>query len=64
MPRRTRKGASTALACGDLLTLAADIVGAEPAHRAHGRGVVADGQVLVAARLGRPAHLLDGGAPV
>ena len=33
---------------GDLLALAADVVGGQPVHRPDGGGVVADGQVLIA----------------
>ena len=43
---------------GDLLGLAADVVGREPADRADGRRVVADREVLVAAVARRAAHLL------
>ena len=44
---------------GDLLALAADVVGGQPAHGADGRRVVADRDVLVAALAGGAAHLLD-----
>ena len=43
---------------GDLLGLAADVLGREASHRAHGGRVVADGEVLVAALAGGAAHLL------
>ena len=44
---------------GDLLALAAHVVGREPAHGADGGRVVADRDVVVAAVAGRAAHLLD-----
>ena len=43
----------------DLLGLAADVVGGEPADGAHGRRVVADREVVIAARAGGASHLLD-----
>ena len=49
---------------GDLLGLAADVVGGEPADGADGRRVVADREVLVAALAGGAAHLLDARAAV
>ena len=49
---------------GDLLALAADVVGREPADGADGRRVVADREVVVAALARRPPHLLDARAAV
>ena len=49
---------------GDLLALAADVVGGQAAHRAHGRRVVADRDVVVAALARGAAHLLDAEAAV
>ena len=49
---------------GDLLALAADVVGGQATHRADGRRVVADGDVVVATLEGGAAHLLDAEAAV
>ncbi len=43
----------------DLVGLAVHVVGSEPADGTHGRGVVADREVFIAARAGGPGHLLD-----
>src|SRR5205085_2908584 len=43
----------------DLLALAADVVGCEPPHRPDRGGVVADGQILVAACASGARHLRD-----
>ena len=43
----------------DLLGLAADVVGRKPADGAHGRRVIADREVLVAALPRGAGHLLD-----
>ena len=48
----------------DLLGLPANVVGREPADGAHGGRVVADRDVVVAARAGGTAHLLDARPPV
>ena len=44
----------------DLVSLAPDVVRREPADRAHSGCVVADGDVVVAALVGRPGHIRDG----
>ena len=57
---RSRAASGTAPAPvgrGDLLALTAHVIGAEPRHRPDRRGVVADGQVLVAAGAGGAPHL-------
>ena len=64
MPRRMRNGARAGVRGGDLLTLAADVVGREPADGAHGRCVVADREVVIAAFLRGAPHLGDARAPV
>ena len=64
IPRRTRNGASALVGGGDLLALAADVVGGQAAHGADGRRVVADREVVVAALARGAAHLLDARAAV
>ena len=49
---------------GDLLALAADFVGGQPADGTDGRRVVADREVLVAALDRGARHLLDAGRPI